>query len=500
MTDCGIAGIVAKDPSVNVAPILYIMGAKLQHRGELSCGMCLYNSDSKEKLQVHKGEGLVNVFFKDKIHHISGSRGAIHVRYATSGFGSGCNDSLDEIARKSFIENTAQPFYRRHGNRWKRFAIVWNGNLTNTDELADWLQKERHYDLTTDADTELIMHTLAISAEAQSENLEKPNIKEIFEHTVKKIQGAYSLLYLNGAGDLAAVRDPYAVRPFCYGENDKVFAVASETIALQNIGIKEFKYVEPGELLVFSDKLNKFKIAESPRTASCVFERVYFSHVVSEMEEGPVLKARQKLGIELARAEPLKNRKDLLVVPVPDTSKTAAKAFAEALGFPYVQEGIIKSTYGRGFIEPKRTREEKMRMKYDFIRATLSGKNIILFDDSIIRGETMSLLLWMIYQSGVKEVHVRSTYPPVVNPCFYGIDFPDPKELIANNISYETVEQLEQRLAEKFMLDVKSQAKANIDFKVSVKYITLEALIHGVGLPKNKLCCACLDGEYPIKV
>ncbi len=487
MTDCGIAVIVAKDGS-NVAPLLYKMGIKLQHRGELSTGMVLYNQEEKEKLHVHKGAGLVSVVFQDVLSGLKGTRGAIHVRYATSG---ACGKNLNDLIYQQKVEEEAQPFYRRHGNRRKRFAIVWNGNLTNTESLKSYLEQEKQYDLATDTDTEILLHTIAIASHQKE-------LLDVFKQTTSRIQGAYCIAYLNGLGEVVALRDTLGFRPLCYGETDKLFAVASETLALQSIGISDFSFVKPGQMLTYTDRAIQYQLP-SAGNAECVFERVYFSHVASWMEEGSIYETRRKLGRHMALLEPLHNRNDLIVIPIPDTAKTAAKAYADELGWEFVQEGIIKSI-GRGFIEPPRTRSQKMDIKYDLVTAALTGRNIVLIDDSIVRGDTLSRLLWKLYHVGVKEAHVRSTFPPVKHPCFYGIDFPTSGELIANQLQHTTQEELEKKMAEKLYNDVKYQAKKDIDFTITVKYLTIEALLSAIGLPENHTCRACLDGKYPLSV
>lgn len=499
--DCGVACVVSKK-NHNIADLAVIMGVKLQHRGELSAGISLWNPQRPEKLWVEKDRGLVREVFKDNIlRNLYGTRALFHVRYATSGPASDTSEfdvNLDDYIER--ILDEAQPFYRKHGNRHKRFSLVWNGTITNTEELREQLIRERDYDIETSTDTEILMHTIATSAAEEAAGWKKPDIRNIFAKVCGKIKGGYSVLYMNGDGNIAAIRDPHGLRPLCYGENEEIFAIASETFALQGVGITDFKFVNPGELLVYTDHIEKEQLMKSKRTAHCVFEWNYFSHPGSIAECGPVYDFRRRLGKALALNEPLKGRKDIKVVPAPDTAKPAALAFAEALGLEYV-EAITKDIFGRGFTEPGRSREWKMALKYGYLPSVLKGASIFFIEDSFVKGGTSKRNVKLLYDAGVKEVHFRSTFPPVKHACYYGLDFPKEEGLLANKFSYKTISELEEKIAQTLISHVKAVngigVGKDIDFKITVKYNNPSDFITATGLPPETLCLACLNGDYP---
>lgn len=513
MGDCGVAGVVAKDGSTNIVPYLYTMEIKLQRRGELSCGMLLYDSHRPKKLRRVVGAGLVGAVFKEH-ENLFGTQGIGHVRYATSGPVSGAPSGrrMSPGAYQRQVRKEAQPFFRDHEKRFKRFGFAFNGNLTNVDALTQ-LCIEQNYDLETKTDTELLKNVIALSIYQETKDgTGPPDIDRVFNRVVNylklptdKIHGSFAILFLNAMGEFSALADPYKNRPLCYAEDDKIFAVASETIALQGIGLTNWKFVEPGQMLTYGKKgLELHDLIPSSFKAHCMFEWVYFSHVNSDSEAGPISLVRKRLGRELAVSEPLRGRENIVVAGAPETARVGADAFAKACGWDYIQEIFTTSIYGRGFTEPERTRDAKMDAKYDVNIWAIKGKELVTVDDSIVRLGTLKRLAWLAYSAGAAGFHPRSMNPPTKHPCYYGIDFPDPKELIANRFTYSTIDELESKIAETLTLSIKERLKLSPEdklprpFSITVKYQTHEGLLSAIKVPRDQLCLACINGDYRI--
>jgi len=478
--NCGIAAVyLKKDLSFyskgGAVYYLYKMLLQMQNRGQLSTGITTYNPKRLQILGTYKKAGLVNEVFKinNKDQNLNiferyGAKVGIgHVRYSTSG--------LEDVSY-------AQPFERYHGRLWKWFSFCFNGNLANYTSLKEKLEN-LDYHLVHEGDTEIIMHNLAY----QFRGDKKPDLAKVFSNISKEFDGAYNIAFLNACGDLVIARDPLGFKPLCYGENEHVFAAASESSALVNIGIEEdnIKDVLPGEMiLIKDDSISIRRFAESKRKAHCMFEYVYFSNPHSNIEKRPVYLVRWNLGKELAKLEKEKIDDKCIAVPVPDTARPAAQAFAQELGIP-VNEGLIMNRYvGRTFIEQKGRGIEE---KFTALREVLEGKKIFLIEDSIVRGVTSRKIVeYHIKERGrAKEVHFRVSCPPIRYPCFYGIDMPTLEELIApkyvNNIN---VENLERQIAKEIHVE-------------TLRYQTIDGLIRSIGLPKKDLCLACLNGKYP---
>ncbi len=494
--ECGVFGIYLKDLSQpkEAVPSLIAQGlSMLQHRGQKSAGMSVYNpratGETRRKiLTTYKGVGLVSEVFKlshrpehqEILQRCSGIAGIGHTRYSTAGAKDDYFASQDE----------AQPFERRHPRAFKRFAICFNGNLANSAELGSEMEN-KGYILETAVDTEVLMNLLSwhIKLESDGDNVReplKPNLFNVVQESMLRLDGSYNTLSLFADGDLLAFRDPHGFHPLCWGENDYFYALASESIALEKVGINRFRDVNPGEALIFNSSGVRSKQLTSSQRSFCHFEFVYFSKSPSIMEGRSVKEVRRALGIQLANEEPLKNKFDssYLVVPAPMTSIPAAEAYANALGLE-LRCAIEKNSSARGFINPSFQRMQIMNGTYLF-HPDLKDRKIIILDDSLVRGETSKILVKGAKDRGAREIHLRFTEPAISHPCFYGIDYPTHGELMASRMSSgcSSQEELEFRIAKELGAD-------------AVRFQTLDSLVTATGMPKSDLCLACLTGQYP---
>ncbi|HIH09415.1 MAG TPA: amidophosphoribosyltransferase [Candidatus Diapherotrites archaeon] len=487
--ECGVAAVYLPQKPDNYplggsAFYLYNMLLQMQNRGQLSAGITTFNEKRQQLIDTFKKVGTVNETFAVKIRpkaqsimrKFSGSKGIGHVRYSTFG-----GDD----------RGSAQPFERHHGRKWKWFSFAFNGNIANFSELKAELEKKQ-YHLVRNLDTELILHFL----EKEQVGEKETPMDKAFSRLAHKFDGAYNIVYINAEGTLAAMRDPLGNRPLCYSASDEFVGAASESVALANIVSNGIKPIKPGEMLIVeNDSVEVRKYAESKKIAHCMFEWVYFSNAASTIEGKSVYQVRWNLGAELARQEKLETTGgDWVVVPVPDTAKPAADAYAHELGLP-AMEGLIRNRYvGRTFIESN-DRLAKIKEKFNVNKSVLDGKKVIIVDDSIVRGTTSKALIDYMREKGkAKEIHMRISCPPVRSPCFYGIDMSTIGELIANrHSSQEQLERtgfidLEQETVDKIASDI------GVD---SLQYMTLAGLVKSIGISKNELCMACLTGEYP---
>jgi len=463
---CGICGVGGKE---NAEYLLYKMLLQLQHRGQLSAGITTYHPESTQRLLTYKELGLVNNAFhaehKGKFASIMQNHKSLtgigHVRYATSG--------ADD-------KNYAQPFERQHGRKNKWFSFCFNGNISNYADLKRGLERD-NYHIVRETDTEIIMHMLSKSIKTSG------TIVDAFAHASIKLDGAYNLAFMNAEGTIVAARDPLGFRPLSYMVSDGSMIFASESVALTSNGFDHFNDLAPGCVLIKeNNSIRVERFASSGKKAHCFFEWVYFAHPASVMEGVLVYKARHALGKELAKLETKKMDKDCIVVPVPDSSRPAGEGFAEALGIPCV-EGLIRNRYlGRTFIESG-DRAQKVKDKFTLVKQVIDGKKIFLIEDSIVRGTTLRNLVEFIKRNGnPKEIHVRVSCPPVKWPCFYGIDMSSRTELVA--AKYENSKSIEDSVCKELGAD-------------SLIYQTEEGLVQAIGLDKNDLCLACLNGSYP---
>lgn len=490
--ECGIAAIyhLPGQPArlaplagpEQVSRLMPRMLLDLQNRGQLAAGFSTFSPTREKLLDTYKQIGTVIEAFRlshqakyEGLMREFGGRAAIgHTRYATCG-----------ATDKSY----AQPFERHHGCRWKWFAFAFNGQLANYNELRDRLLAHTDYHITRKTDTEIIMHYL--SHELSKCGDDRPDLIEVFGRLTEAFDGAYNLVFLNAMGDMVVLRDPLGFRPLCYAQEDNLFAAASESVALTNLGFTETHSLEPGEMILIQDgHIRRERYASRRPTAHCFFEWIYFANVASTLDDRSVYLARAALGEELAAQERQLGRvpldHDTIVVPVPDTGKAAADAMAFSLGVRSV-EGLMRNRYvGRTFIEGQ-NRAERVQFKYTPLREVLEGKRVLLIEDTIVRSTTMKTLLRDIRnRGGAKEIHVRVACPPIVAPCFYGIDMSTVHELFAPKYlagDRPTVEE-QDRMARDLEAD-------------SLFYLPREAIARCIGLDRSRLCQACLDGEYP---
>lgn len=489
--ECGIAALyhlpgtevspLVPDGDINnVAKLMPRMLIDLQNRGQLAAGMTAYNSDRDAILETYKEIGSVIEAFRinreDKYKKVLrdhlGSAVIGHTRYAT------CGDNS---------RSYAQPFERRHGCKWKWFSFAFNGQLANFKQLRQDLLALSEYHLTRDNDTEVIMHYIAHEHRSDA----RPDLVEVFRHLSTKFDGAYNIVYVNAMGDMVILRDPKGIRPLCFAQDGNLFGAASESVPLANLGFKKIEVLEPGELILIRDGIvRRERYAPKQTPSHCFFEWVYFANVASSLDHRSVYLSRSALGRSLAMQELEKGRvkidQDTIVVPVPDTAKAAADAMAHALGIPSV-EGLMRNrAVGRTFIEGA-NRADRVRLKYTPLREVLEGKKVLLVEDSIVRSTTMQALLHHLRdRGGAREIHVRVACPPIIAPCFYGIDMSTVKELFAPRY-----------MKGKRPTDAEQQSMANELGADTLMYLPLEAIAASIGMPTTKLCQACVTGDYP---
>jgi amidophosphoribosyltransferase len=454
----------------------------LQNRGQLAAGFATFNPQREKLLDTHKQIGTVIEAFRlnhqakhDSIMREYAGRAAIgHVRYATCG----AND-----------RSYAQPFERHHGCKWKWFAFAFIGQLANFADLRDRLLTQTDYHLTRNIDTEVIMHYLSHQLSQCGD--ERPDLVQVFRNLSQQFDGAYNLVFLNAMGDMVVLRDPHGFRPLCIAQDGPLFAAASESVPLFNLGFQNIRSLEPGEMILIQDgQIRQERFAPRQTPSHCFFEWIYFANVASTLDERNVYLTRAALGKELARQERLLGRVpldgDTIVVPVPDTGKAAADAMAFELGLPSL-EGLIRNRYiGRTFIEGQ-NRAERVQLKYTPLREVLQGKRVLLIEDTIVRSTTMKTLLHDLRErGGAREIHVRVACPPIVAPCFYGIDMSTIRELFAPRF-----------LKGSRPTEAEQNAMAAELGAESLFYLPLEAVARCIGLDASHLCRACLTGKYP---
>ena len=491
--ECGIAAVYLRPSETQfprlpfgihnpdqVARMVPRMLLDMQNRGQLAAGMTSYSPGRSSILATHKDLGTVAEAFRLNakpefealMSHLGGPAAIGHVRYATCG-----TDDRD----------AAQPFERDHGRKFKWFSFAFNGQLTNYAQLKQDMLKSGDYHLKRDLDTEIILHS--ISHELQS--VEAPiDWVRVFRNLAQKFDGAYNIVLMTASGEMIVARDPLGIRPLCFAEDGPLFAAASESVPLANLGFHRIRSLEPGQMAIISpDGIRFERFAESTRHAHCFFEWIYFANVASTLDERSVYLSRAMLGRELARLEDVTLDSDTIVVPVPDTAKAAADAMAYTLGVPSV-EGLMRNRYlGRTFIEGNADRASKARLKYTPLPEVLSGKRVLLVEDSIVRSTTMRALVHEIRnRGGAREIHLRIACPPIIAPCYYGIDMSQRAELFAPKFLDENQGLL--------TAEVQAQMAADLGAD-SLRYLPVEALARSVGLPPERLCQACVTGDYP---
>ncbi len=450
--ECGVFGIY--DPAGDCARSTYYALYALQHRGQEACGIATMNG---MEMQCHKEVGLVgDVFSAEVLNRLNGTMAVGHVRYSTTG--------------TSQREN-AQPLTLRYVKG--TFAVAHNGNLINVDNLR------RHYEYRgaifhTTSDSEIISYVIA------QERLLCGSIERAVANAISQLRGAFSIVVMSSR-KLIAARDPWGFRPLCIGKRGNAWIFASETCALDSVGATFVRDVEPGEV-VYVDLNGQLKsISDScgnPKTALCIFEFLYFARPDSTIDGQSVHDSRILAGRYLAREHP---RDADVVVGVPDSGLIAAKGYAMESGITY-NDGLIKNRYvGRTFIQPGQVnREQSVRLKLNPLRATIEGKRVVLIDDSIVRGTTSNQIVSLLREAGAKEVHMLSSAPMFIAPCYFGTDIPSKKELFASKFSLEEMRQL-----------------IGAD---SLGFLSVESL-HKISPDCTRgFCDGCFTGNYPVPV
>jgi amidophosphoribosyltransferase len=473
---CAVFGVSTDDIGYSVSKLLYKGLIALQHRGQESSGISIFKTGGK--IYTYKKKGLVSKVLNQKIQsQFWGNVGIGHNRYATTG--STEYESTDYM----------QPFHYK--NNEIEFSLAFNGTIPAYDEI-----KARMDDMgrvfVTNTDTEVLVQLIASIA------LGTEDWPEVLKLASRFLEGSYSLILMTTDGDIYAMRDPKGFKPLCIGESKtekrNIYFVASESCAIDAVGGKFIRDVKPGEIVHLSHQkpIHSEMILKADRTALCQFEFVYFSRPDSIIDGVSVAEARMKLGMNLARKDPLlknpKVRENAIVMPVPDSGRGSAVGYAKLSGLTYV-EGLMKNRYvWRTFIMPGQSkRKAAVKEKLNPIRSVIEGKDVFLLDDSIVRGTTTKQIISLIRKAGAKSVNVRISCPPVISACYMGIDFPTRDELIAGRY---------QKLfgEENYIEEIRKTIGAD-----TLLYQELDDLFDAIGMGKDQLCHACLTGKYPLK-
>jgi amidophosphoribosyltransferase len=444
---CGVFGVYA--PGINVAQTTFFALFALQHRGQESAGIAVTDGNG---IKIHTRMGLVSqAFTETDLALLKGHISIGHNRYSTTG---------------SSKPTNAQPIIAK--SEGLTIALAHNGNIINSKLLRDELQ-ERGYHFHTSVDSEVIAN-LILASPGQ-------NWQEKIEYAMYRLQGAYSLVILT-EGKLIGVRDPFGVRPLCLGNIDSGWCIASESCALDHIGAKFVKEIEPGEIVTIDNEgVQSFK-KEDGKKALCIFEYIYFARPDSIIQGKLLYPTREAMGRILAEEYPVDAD---FIMGVPDSATAAGIGYSNASGIPYC-EGLLKNRYvGRTFIEPdQRIRELGVQLKFNPLSRIIAGKRLVVVDDSIVRGTTTPHVVSLLKKAGAAEVHLRICAPPIRYPCFFGVDMATKWELIA---ARKTVPEIREHLGAD-----------------SLGYLSLDGLIRAVDLPRGIFCLACFTGAYPIPV
>ena len=443
-------------PHEDVAKLTYFGLYALQHRGQESAGIAVSNG---RRIMVFKDMGLVSqVFDEASLNSLHGTLAIGHTRYATTGASEWKN---------------AQPTFRATPDG-SGLALGHNGNLVNTDELESWLAERdsaaevpHKAAMDSTSDTSLITELMT--------TFPGQTIEEAACTVLPRLRGAFSLVFMTER-TLYAARDPQGIRPLVLGRLANGWVVASETAALDIVGASFIREIEPGEFIIIDAEGLRSRRFADPEPKGCIFEYVYLARPDTTIAGRSVYASRVEIGRTLAREHPVAAD---LVIPTPDSGTPSAIGYAEESGIPYGQ-GLIKNAYvGRTFIQPTQTiRQLGIRLKLNPLREVIAGKRLVVVDDSIVRGNTQRAVVRMLREAGAREVHVRISSPPVLWPCFYGIDFATRAELIAPGLSSD---------------DICRSIGAD-----SLGFVSQEGLVAATTLPEDRLCRACFDGIYPV--
>jgi len=441
---CGVCGIFA--PGEDVARSTFFALYALQHRGQESAGIAV--SDGFE-LRCHKDMGLISqIFTEDILATLPGYLSVGHTRYSTSG---------------SSIVYNAQPLL--NSSSLGQFALAHNGNLVNTEALRDKLPDTLVP--TSNSDSDVMVRMLALAPDGPMEDR--------IEYLMKECIGAFSVVLCTET-QLFGFRDPWGVRPLCLGKYGSGWALASESCALTTLGAEFVREVEPGEIVIIDKEgMRSRMVATDIKPANCIFEYIYFSRPDTAFKGRELYLARYQMGRELAKEKPIPAD---VVMGVPDSATAAAIGYADESGIPFI-EGLMKNRYiGRTFINPdQRMRAQGVKLKFNPLLANLTGKRVVLVDDSIVRGTTTRQIVAMLRRAGATEVHVRITCPPMRHPCFLGVDTATYDELIAANMGVPEIRKV-----------------IGAD---SLGYLSEEGLVASTARDRKDFCMGCFTGHYP---
>ena len=448
---CGVFGVWA--PGEEVAKLSFYGLYALQHRGTESAGIA--TSDG-ERILILKDMGLVSqVFTEGDLATLKGNLAIGHCRYSTTGSSTWVN---------------AQPTLRP--TKYGTLALAHNGNLTNTGDLAELVQKlESSVTSKSGATTDTEIMTALIALQ------DEKNVEASALAVLPQLEGAFSLVFMD-EHTLYAARDRHGVRPLVLGKLETGWVVASESAALDIVGAAFVREIEPGEFIAIdNDGVRSQRWAEA-QPKGCLFEYVYLARPDTTIAGSGIHKTRVAIGAQLAREAPAEAD---LVIPVPESGTPAAIGYAKESGIPFGL-GLVKNSYvGRTFIQPSQTiRQLGIRLKLNPLREIIEGKRIVVVDDSIVRGNTQRAIVRMLREAGAREIHVRISSPPVKWPCYYGIDFATKAELIANGLEVE---------------EIRRSIGAD-----SLGYVSIDGLISATQVPSERLCSACFTGEYPMRI
>ncbi|HEY3899716.1 MAG TPA: amidophosphoribosyltransferase [Chthoniobacter sp.] len=444
--ECGVFAVFGHP---NAAVLTYYGLFALQHRGQESAGIVTATGPNTPFVR-HVNMGLVSqVFTGPDLERLKGTRAIGHVRYSTTG--------------SSTLLN-AQPLVFNTGRG--QIAIGHNGNLVNAAVLRDELERRGSIFQTT-VDSEIILHLLA-----------QPNGTSNVFGALRKIQGAYSLVMMSER-EIIGVRDPFGFRPLSLGKLEGAWVLSSETCAFDLIHAEFVQEIQPGEVVIIDENGPRFEYPfKEEKSAFCMFEYVYFARPDSIINNINVARVRTAMGRELARLHPVEAD---LVVPVPDSGNYAALGFSEELGIPYNHAFVRNHYIGRTFLQPTQLiRDFNVRVKLNLIKEAVAGKRVVVVDDSIVRGTTARARVVNLREAGAKEVHMRISCPPHKHACHYGIDFPDPEKLIANQHSLQ---------------QIRDYLGAD-----SIGYLDVDGMVRATNQDQQNFCLACFNGSYPVPV
>lgn len=522
--ECAVSGVYVKQKhidKINAAEKNLKLLINMTNRGDQSCGQISYSKNKKPVIRKKKDLGPPQEVFKlsfprekEKLmEYLRGEISVGHNRYSTSGKG---DDDQEQAI------NETQPFFHRHERALKRFGIALNGNIENAEEIKQRFEA-RDYLIDTDVDTELIMYSIANSIKhCEEKKGDIPELEEIFKYAHTNWKGAYNIIYLDGMGRIGALRDPIGFKPLAYGETEELIAFASESFALEKIGIKrrDIRFVEPGQIISVEEDTLKIKEftdeAEKREKRICDFELSYFLKPDSMFDGVPVDSVRTNQGVELAKIDDTVKElleeygKDrIIVVPIPNTAKYAAKGYADELGLPLV-EALTSTSYGRTFIQKKEKRELSAGEKYNLRSDKMEDKIVIYFDDSYVKGNTTNLISTItLERANPYKLLFRFAHPAVKFPCYDGIDIPDCSQLPASG--FEDQDKLEKHILEytKQKAKTKNISRSQINKIQSIKYLDVAGHVEAIttslpdgrdiysALNRENLCLGCTTGDYP---